>query len=135
VPGAAADAGKAPVIDRANSLAIDELVSAGHQNEARTKLDEWERSRPAAKIEGDLLYWRARVLFLACDWKRALQDLETSLKIRPGSPEEIDVRFWRGRALYELESKEEARKIWNDLVKDYPKHERAEDAKKWAAKP
>jgi TolA-binding protein len=92
------------------------------------------RERPAAKIEGDQLLWRARVMFLAGEWNRALQDLETSLRIRPGSPEEIDVLFWQGRALYELGRKEEARKIWNSLMKDYPKHERAEAAKQWAEK-
>ncbi len=134
VPDPEASARKGPVLDRSHSLAIDELLAAGHLDEARAKLDEWERVRPAAKIESDQLYWRARVMFLGCDWKRALQDLETSQKIRPGAPEEIDVLFWKGRALYELGSKEEARKIWNDLVKDYPKHERAEDAKQWAAK-
>ena len=126
---------KAPVIDRAHSLAIEDLVNGNHLDEARAKLDEWERQRPAAKIEGDQLLWRARVMFLAGEWSRALQDLETSLKVRPGSPEEIDVLFWQARALYELGKKEEARKIWNALVKDYPKHERAEAAKLWAEKP
>ena len=126
---------RAPVLDRAHSLAIEDLVNGNHLDEARAKLDEWERQHPAARLEGDQLYWRARVMFLAGEWKRALQDLETSLKVRPGSPEEIDVRFWQARALYELERKDEARKIWNSLVKDYPKHERAEAAKLWAAKP
>jgi tetratricopeptide (TPR) repeat protein len=125
---------KAPVIDRSHSLAIEDLVNDKHPDEARAKLDEWERQRPAARIEGDQLYWRARVMFLAGEWSRALQDLETSLRIRPGSPEEIDVRFWQGRALFELGRKEDARKIWNDLIKDYPKHERAEAAKLWAEK-
>ncbi len=126
---------KAPVIDRAHSLAIEELVNDKHLEEARAKLAEWERQRPAAKIEGDQLFWRARVMFLAGDWGRALQDLETSLKIRPGAPEEIEVLFWQGRAYYELGRKEDARKIWNTLMKDYPKHERAEAAKLWAQKP
>ncbi len=125
---------QAPVIDRASSLAIEELLTANHLAEARAKLDAWERQRPMARIEGDQLMWRARVMFLAGEWSRALQDLETSLKIRPGAPEEIDVRFWQGRALYELGRKDEARQIWNSLVKDYPKHERAEAAKQWAAK-
>lgn len=126
---------KAPVIDRSHSLAIEELLKTGNLDEARAKLNEWERDRPAAKIEGDQLLWRARVMFQAGDWGRALQDLETSLKVRPGSAAEIDVLFWQGRALYELGRKDEARKIWNALVKDYPKHERAEAAKLWAAKP
>jgi TolA-binding protein len=133
VPGAAARQG--PVIDRAHSLAIEDFVKDQHLPEARAKLDEWERQRPMARLEGDQLLWRARVNFLAEDWARALQDLETSLKVRPGAPEEIDARFWQGRALYELGRKDEARKIWQQLIKDYPKHERAEAAKLWAAKP
>jgi tetratricopeptide (TPR) repeat protein len=135
VPEHAAMAGKAPVIDRSHSLAIEDLVSGLHHAEARAKLDEWERQRPAAKIEGDQLLWRARVMFLAGEWNRALQDLVTSLKIRPGSPEEIDVLFWQARTLYELGRKNEARKIWNSLVQDYPKHERAAAAKLWTEKP
>jgi len=126
---------KAPVIDRAHSLAIEELVNGNHAEEAYAKLEEWEILHPAARIEGDQLLWRARVNFLTGDWGRALQDLETSLKVRPGSPEEIEVRFWLGRAQFELGHKDEARVIWNALVKDYPKHERAEAAKAWAQKP
>ena len=135
VPDHAASELKAPVIDRSHSLAIEELVTGNHLDEARAKLDDWERQRPAARLEGDQLYWRARVLFLAGEWRRALLDLETSLKIRPGAPEELDVRFWQARALYELGRKDEARKVWNTLVKDYPKHERAEAAALWAKKP
>ena len=135
VPDRAASERKAPVIDRSHSLAIEELVTGSHLDEARAKLDDWERQRPAARLEGDQLYWRARVLFLAGEWRRALLDLETSLKIRPGAPEELDVRFWQARALYELGRKDEARKIWNSLAKDYPKHERAEAAALWAKKP
>jgi tetratricopeptide (TPR) repeat protein len=125
---------QAPVIDRAHSLAIEDLLKEHHLTEARAKLEVWERQRPAARMEGDQLLWRARVSFLAEDWGRSLQDLETSLKIRPGAPEEIDVRFWQGRALYELGRKDEAKEIWNQLIKDYPKHERAETAKLWAEK-
>jgi tetratricopeptide (TPR) repeat protein len=135
VPDRQATERKAPVIDRSHSLAIEELVNSQHLDEARAKLNEWERQRPAAKIEGDQLLWRARVLFLAGEWHRALLDLETSLKIRPGSPEEIDVLFWQARTLFELGRKEEARKIWNTLATDYPKHERAEAAILWAKKP
>lgn len=135
VPVRGEDAGKAPVIDRAHSLALEDLVEGGHRDEARAKLNDWERLRPAAKIDGDQLYWRARVMFLEGEWQRALADLETSLKVRPGSPEEIDVRFWQGRTLYQLDRKPQARVIWNALIKDYPKHERAEAAKAWLEKP
>ena len=126
---------KAPALDRAHSLALESLIDGKHTLEARAKLDAWERLRPSAKLDGDMLLWRARVMFLAQDWNRALQDLETSLKVRPGAPEEIEMLFWQGRALYELGRKDEARKVWKALVNDYPKHERAEAAKSWAEKP
>ena len=126
---------KGPVIDRAASLAIEDLIQDKHLDEALARLDKWERQHPMARIEGDQLLWRARVMFLAEDWRRALVDLETSLKTRPGAPEEIDTRFWLGRTLFELNRKDEARKIWQALIKDYPKHERAEAAKQWSAKP
>ena len=135
VPERGEDAGKAPVIDRSHSLALEDLVNGSHLEEARAKLNEWERLRPGAKIEGDQLYWRARVMFMGGEWQRALSDLETSIKVRPGSPEEIDVLFWHGRTLYELDRKKDARQIWNSLIKDYPKHERAEAAKLWTEKP
>lgn len=135
VSGDAKADGRAPVIDRARSLAIEQLVNDKHLDESLEKIVAWELERPMAKIEGDQLLWRARVMFLAQDYARALQDIETSLKVRTGAPEEIELRFWRGRALYEIGRKDEARKVWNLLVKDYPKHERAEAAKLWAEKP
>ncbi len=135
VSGDAKADGRAPVIDRARSLVIEQLVNDNHLDEALEKLAAWELERPAAKIEGDQLLWRARVMFLAQDYARALQDIETSLKVRPGAPEEIELRFWRGRSLYEIGRKDEAREVWNLLVKEYPKHERAEAAKLWAEKP
>ncbi len=135
VPDHAAIERNALAIDHAHSLAIEELVTHHHLDDARAMIDEWERMRPAARLDGDQLLWRARVLCLAGQWQRALQDLETSLKIRAGSPERIDVVFWQARALYELGRKDEARKLWNTLVKDYPNHERAEAAAQWAKKP
>lgn len=128
-------AGKAPVIDRAHSLALEDLINGKQLDLARAKLESWELQRPAARVEGDHLLWRARVAFLAGEWQRALQDLETSLSIRPGAPEEIETRFWLGRTLHELGRNDEARKIWQQLIDDYPKHERSESAKQWLAKP
>ena len=134
VPVDKESARKAPVIDRARSRLIEQLLERSDPAAARAKLAEWERERPMAKIDGDQLLWRARVEFLAGDFHRSLQDLETSLSVRHGAPEEIEVRFWQGRALHELGRTDEAREIWQTLMKDYPKHERAEAAKSWLEK-
>ncbi|MCU0780917.1 MAG: tetratricopeptide repeat protein [Akkermansiaceae bacterium] len=122
---------QAPVIDRSHALALEELIARGHLNPAREKLEAWERLRPAARLDGDQLLWRARVSFLAGEWQRALRDLETCLQIRPGAPEEIEILFWQGRALHELGRHDQARQVWQDLLDRFPKHERAESARQW----
>ena len=124
---------KGPVLDKAMSLSIEDSIKDKRPAEARTKLADWERQRPVAKLESDFLLWHARILGLDDDWKGALQELESSRKALEFS-EEIEIRFWQARALYELGRKPEAREMWNSLAKDYPKHERAEACKLWASK-
>ena len=51
-------------------------------------------------------------------------------KIQHDSPWLIDADFFRAEALSGLGKKEEAKKIWRGIAKDYPKHELAEQAKR-----
>lgn len=135
VPGADLAGGRAPLIDRACALEIEEWIKQGARAEARQKLAEWELRRPAAKLESDYLLWSGRVCVMEEDWRQALREFEASLKARPDAPEWLEVRFWQARALHESGRKEEARETWKELVRDYPKHERAEACKQWLAKP
>ena len=123
-----------PTTDKAMALALESLIQDKRLNEARAKLADWERLRPVAKIDADFLLWQARVHALAGDWPAALTELDSALHARPNAPEEIELSFWKARALYELGRKDDARTIWNRLIRDYPKHERAEACKQWAAK-
>ena len=99
------------------------------------KLNEWEMKHPMAKFDSDFLLLRARALMFFGRWNEAMQEVESFQKVQPESPGQIDADFLRGRVLYERGDKPEARKIWNGIVAQYPKHPIATDARIWAAKP
>ena len=88
-----------------------------------------------AKFNTDYLLLRSRVLTLYGRWRVALAELDAFAATHPDSPYQIDVDFYRARALNELGQKDEARKIWADLVKTYPLSELAAPAREALSKP
>ena len=126
---------KLPAQDQAYSMTIQDLIEKGDRDDAAAKLQEWELNHPMAKFATDFLLLRSRVLMLFGRWSEALAELEAFAATHPDSPYQIDADYYRARALYELGNKDDARKIWLKIVKDYPKSELAEPSKQWAAKP
>ena len=115
-------------------MTVNDLIDKNERQEADTKLTDWELAHPMAKFSTDFLLLRSRVLTLYGRWREALVELEAYAATHPDSPYQIEVDFYRGRALYELGKKDEARKIWQAIVKNYPRSEFADQAKEWAAK-
>ena len=64
-----------------------------------------------------------------------MTELEAFPATHPDSPYQIDVDYYRARALHELGRRDEARKIWQDIAKNYPRSELAKPSAEWAAKP
>jgi tetratricopeptide (TPR) repeat protein len=126
---------KLPAQDRAYSITINDLIRGGSRVEAGQKLQEWDSRHPMAKLDTDFLLLRARTLMLFGRWKEALTEIESFEKMQTDSPYEIDAEFYRARVYYETGQKDEARKIWTGLAKDYPKSELAGQSSAWAAKP
>ncbi len=119
---------KLAALDRANSITIADLIAQGYRREAEQKLTEWELEHPMGKYDSDFLLLRARTLFLFGRWGEALQEIESFRAMNPDSPYQIVADFHRARALWELGRKDEARKIWGDLAKQYPKHDLAAES-------
>jgi len=126
---------KLPAQDRAYSIAVGEMLANGYRAEAEEKMLEWEANHPMAKLDTDFLMLRSRVLMAYGRWREALAELDSLLQLQPDSPYQIDVNFYRARALYELGQKPEARKLWIEIVKKYPKHGLAAQSSKWAETP
>ena len=124
-----------PAEDQANSLTVKDLIDNRDRQDADAKLTEWELAHPMAKFTTDYLLLRSRVLTLYGRWREALAELDAFAVTHPDSPYQIDVDFYRARALNELGKKDEARKIWADIVKTYPRSELAASAKESLSKP
>ncbi|HWB60740.1 MAG TPA: tetratricopeptide repeat protein [Chthoniobacteraceae bacterium] len=126
---------KLPSEDQAYSITIKDLITRNLRSDASNKLDEWELKHPMAKFNSDFLLLRGRMLLAFGRWNEALSELESFKKVQHDSPSVIDADFYRAQALDGLGKKDEARKIWNEIATDYPKHELAAQCKALAAKP
>ena len=124
-----------PAEDQANSMTVKDLLEKNDRQEADAKLTDWELAHPMAKFSTDFLLLRSRVLTMYGRWREALSELDAYAATHPDSPYQIEVDFYRARALRELGKKDEARKIWQDIVKNYPRSDLAAPSKEWAAKP
>ena len=124
-----------PAQDRANSIAVSELLSPNRRDDAQRKLGEWEIRHPMAKFDSDFLLLRARMLMLYGRWSQALTEIESFDKVQPESAYQIDSQFYRARILFEQGRKDEARKLWKGIAQSYPKHPLAGAAREWGAKP
>ena len=126
---------KLPAQDQAYSITIKNLLDRNLRMEAADKLGEWELKHPMAKFDGDYLLLRGRMLNAFGRWNEALSDLDSFKKVQHDSPYVIDADFYRAQALDGLGKKDDARKIWNEIATDYPRHELAAQSKALAAKP
>ena len=126
---------KLPAQDRAFSIAVSEMLLDGQRIEAEDKLIEWEANHPMVKLDSDFLLLRGRTLMAGGRWREALAELDSMLQLQPDSAYQIDINFYRARALYELGQKPEARRIWTEIAKKYPRHEFAAQSSKWAETP
>jgi tetratricopeptide (TPR) repeat protein len=114
--------------DRANAVAVGNLIEGGYRAEAEARLQLWELVHPMAKLQSDFLLLRAQAHMLYGRWGEALQEVDSFKALNPESPFQIPADFHRARALAGLGRKEEARQIWSSLVTQYPKHPLAEAA-------
>jgi len=125
---------KLPAQDQAYSITIRDLIDRDLRREASAQLQEWESKHPMAKLDSDYLLLRGRLLNAFGRWDEALAELDSFKKMQPDSPYGIDADFYRAQAFDGLGRKEEARKIWNQIAKDYPNHELAPRSKTLAEK-
>lgn len=116
---------KLPTMDRSYSITVDYLLGDGLRQEADQKLREWEIVHPMAKIDSDFLLLQARMLNSFGYWTESLTELDSFKKMHRDSPYEITADFYRAEALLGLGKKDEARKIWSAIAKDFPNHELA----------
>ena len=126
---------KLPAMDRSYSITVDNLLANGMRHEADDKLREWELVHPLCKRDSDFLLLQARMLNSFGYWSQALAELDSFKKTHLDSPYEITADFYRAESLNGLGKHDEARKIWSDIVKNYPHNELADQCRQLLSKP
>ncbi len=126
---------KLPTQDEAYALSVGEFISTGRREEAQKNLTDWEIAHPITKISSDFLVLRGQFLNKLGRHREALVELESFKGLSPESPYLVDADFHRAHALWELGRKDEARKLWTDIVRKFPKHTLAKDSEELARRP
>ncbi len=126
---------KLPAQDEAFALSVSEALANGEREEAQKRLEEWEISHPMAKLNTSFLVLRAQWLIQVGRWREALGELDSFRGFNPESPYLVDADFYRARALWELGNKDQARQIWAEIARQYPKHPLASQSDELARQP
>jgi tetratricopeptide (TPR) repeat protein len=126
---------KLPAQDEAFALSVGEFISTGRREEAQKNITDWEIAHPITKISSDFLVLRAQLLNKLGRYREALIELESFRGLSPESPYLADADFHRAHALWELDRKDEARKLWADIAKKFPKHSLAKESEELSRKP
>jgi len=129
------DGRKLPAQDRAFSMMVGDALARNNRAEAKKKLDEWEMRHPVAKVYTDFLLLRARTLMAFGRWHEALAELDSLQAVNPENPYKIDADFQRAHVLFATGQPDAARKLWADIAKNYPNHERAAESRDLAKQP
>jgi tetratricopeptide (TPR) repeat protein len=106
-----------------------DLLYAGFVQEAREVLNEWSSASPIDRTNGSLNLARARM------WRRlgwldgALGELDGAVLLDPLLPNLPDVELERGKILAEAGDQKRANEAFAKIVKEYPNHPAAAEAK------
>ena len=101
---------------------LPDLLAHNFRGEYRQRLLEWERLAPEDRRDGAWNLARAR-LFRKLGWHAgALADLDAAILLNPLLPCLPEAEYERGLILLDLKQKEQARAVFERIVKEYPNH-------------
>lgn len=98
-------------------------------NEAERNLEYYIRSFPEHQFFVEAQYQRGRLLFLQEDYQAAIQALASFVDAYPDSPFVANAFYWSGESLFKLGRLDEAREVFETVIRDYPASFRVEAAR------
>jgi len=106
----------------AHAEAVNSFISLNRFRAARVQLLEWEANFPISKITGDFILASSRYWEAIGDSRKALDDMESLLKINPITPYLPKIEYRMANAYRRLGEKEKARALYRKVVNEYPKN-------------
>lgn len=106
-----------------SAMAIERL------DEAERNLEYYIQSFPDHEFAVEARYQRGRLLFLQEDYQAAIQALSQFINGNPDSPFVANAFYWSAESLFKLGRLDEARELFETVIRDYPASFRVEAAR------
>ncbi len=106
-----------------SAMATDRL------SDAERNLEYYLRTFPDHTYAVEAAYQRGRLLFMQEDFSAAIEALNSFIDSHPDSPFAANALYWSGESLYSLGRLDAARRVFQTVVRDYPRSFRVEAAR------
>lgn len=97
--------------------------------DAQRNLEYYLRTFPEHGYAVEAAYQRGRLLFMQEDYAAAIEALNRFMDEHPESPFVANALYWSGESLYNLGRLDAARRVFQAVVRDYPRSFRVEAAR------
>lgn len=104
-------------------------MAVNRLNEAERNLEYYLRTFPNHEFAVEARYQRGRLLYMQEDYAASLEALSSFVERHPDSPFVANAIYWSGEALYNLGRLQEARRLFQAVIQDYPRSFRVEAAR------
>jgi TolA-binding protein len=104
-------------------------MALGRLTEAERNLEYYIRTFPSHEFAVEARYQRGRLLFMQEDYAAAVEALSSFVEQYPESPFVANAIYWSGESLYTLGRFNDARRLFDSVVRDYTRSFRVEAAR------
>jgi len=104
-------------------------MAMGRLGEAERNLEYYLRTFPDHEYAVEAHYQRGRILYLQEDYEGALQGFTGFIRDYDDSPFVANATYWSGEALFNLGRLDEAKRIFETVLRDFPTSYRVEAAR------
>lgn len=104
-------------------------MAEGRLEEAERNLEYYLQNFPRHRFVPEARYQQGRLLFMQDDFESSIQLLEHFVQLHPDSPFVANAVYWSGEALFNLGRLDEARRVFQRVLRDYPTSFRVEAAR------
>ncbi|MFP4152922.1 MAG: tetratricopeptide repeat protein [Alkalispirochaeta sp.] len=104
-------------------------MAMGRLGEAERNLEYYLRTFPDHEYAVEAHYQRGRILYLQEDHEGALQVLTAFIRDHEASPFVANATYWSGESLFNLGRLDEAKRLFESVLRDYPTSYRVEAAR------